>query len=161
MRKLLVAVLATLMALAPMAMADPVGFDVDVEKYITATFNYANVDFANLAAGSSDTAATGQAGGKFNVTVGTNFAYKVSALGTNFVSIPPGYAFDIGNLKMAVSAYLEDLTLGNAKALTGGSQDIGAGQVNPISFHGYWLSIPEGLHAGPYNSTVTVTYANE
>jgi hypothetical protein len=165
MRKLLVAVLATLMAataLAPMAMADPVGFDVDVDKYITATFNYAAVDFGNLEAGSSNTAALSV---NYNVSVDTNYAYKVSALGTNFTDgEEAGHSFPIGNLKMDTNAAFGSLVLGSAKALTEASQDIDTGQTSAISYHGWWLSIPAAQAANsvgvPYTSTVTVTYTS-
>jgi hypothetical protein len=160
MRKLLVAVLATLMAvtaLAPMAMADPVGFDVSVNKYITATFNYAAVDFGNLEAGSSNTAALSV---NYNVSVDTNYAYKVSALGTNFTD-GGGHDFYIGNLLMDTNSIFGSLALGSAKALTEASQDIDTAQTGATSYHGYWLSVPAAQYAAAYSSTVTITYANE
>jgi hypothetical protein len=86
MRKLpLMVVLATaLIALSPIAaMADEVGVDVGVDKYITATFNYDAVDFSTLPSGAIDQMALAP---EYNVSVDTNFEYKVSAYGTNFTS---------------------------------------------------------------------------
>lgn len=159
MRKLLVAVLATLMAvtaLAPMAMADPIGFDVSVDKYLTATFNYANVNFSILVAGSNDTAATSV---DYNVSVDTNYAYKVSAYGTNFTGATS--EFPIGNLKMDTNNAFGSLAIGDAIVLTEESQDIDTAQTGVDSYHGWWLSIPAAQYAEAYASTVTITYANE
>jgi hypothetical protein len=143
-----------------MAMADPVGFDVDVDKYITATFNYAAVDFGNLEAGSTDTYRRADpAGGKFNVSVDTNFAYKVSAYGTNFTGATS--EFPIGNLKMDTNADEGGLELVSSVALSEASQDIDTAQTGADSFHGFWLSIPAAQYAEAYSSTVTITYANE
>jgi hypothetical protein len=162
MRKLLVAVLATLMAvtaLAPMAMADPIGFDVGVDKYITATFNYAAVDFGNLEAGSSDTAALSV---DYNVSVDTNYAYEVSALGANFTD-GGGHDFYIGNLKMDAENSFGGLSLGAAVSLAEDEQVITGSwdYTDTTSFHGFWLSIPAAQYAAAYSSTVTITYANE
>lgn len=156
MRKLLVAVLATLMALAPMAaMADPIGFDVGVEKYITATFNYAAVDFGDLAAGSTVTA-----GGIYNVSVDTNYEYRVSAFGTNFTD-GAGHDFSIANLYMCVRGNLAGLAECGWNALPETQGIIRTHETSALSFHGFQIVIPAAQYAGAYTSTVTVSYANE
>jgi hypothetical protein len=176
MRKLpLMVVLATaLIALSPIAaMADEVGVDVGVDKYITATFNYDAVDFGNLAAGSTNTSALGQdeliyswGSGIFNVSVDTNFEYKVSALGTDFTGATSN--FPIGNLLMDAEAGCAALDptcveLAYATALSEDSQVIddttGTAGVD-TNYNGFWLSIPAAQYAEAYASTVTITYAN-
>ena len=158
MRKLPILVLASLLAItamSPMVMADEIGFGVDVDKYITATFNYAAVDFGNLAANTTDTAALSV---NNNVSVDTNYPYYVAASGTKFEG--GSYEFAISNLKMMVASVFEDLVVGSATALGADPVNLEAATNGATSFHGFWLSIPAAQGGGAYTSTVTITYGS-
>jgi parallel beta-helix repeat protein len=130
--------------------------------YITATFNYANVEFPFLLAGSSaeENEATSWL---YNVSVDTNAPYEVSAYGTNFTD-GGGHDFYIGNLWMDTDTDFDVCPdapcFAAATALTESPQVIDTAQTGAISYHGWWLGIPAAQYAAHYTSTVTITYAN-
>lgn len=145
---------------SPIVLADAVTVSTDVGKYITATFQYSAVSYGSLTAGTTDNIAPDQASGVYNVTVDTNYDYKVSASGTDFSGAVSSIA--IGNLSIGVNETAGSLAVGDSTILTTGAQDIETNlpYTNTIDYHGYWLDIPSGQYAESYSSTVTVTYAN-
>lgn len=152
-----------LLSLSTIVLADSVTVSTDVDKYMTATFYYSAVAYGSQSAGASDVAATGQGSAPgYNVSVSTNYPYKVSASGTNFDD-GGGHTFAITNLKMDSDWAAGSLAVGNAVTLSTGSQDIdnNIGEGNTTSYHGYWLSIPAAQYAASYSSTLTVTITNE
>jgi hypothetical protein len=162
--KLLAVFGTTLLALlmtSATVFADPVTVGADVDKYITATFNYASVTYGSLTAGSSNNVAPNQADGVYNVSVDTNFGYTVSASGTQF-SDGGSHNFNVNNLKMDSNSTAGNLAVGSATTLSGAPQvvDTYAYTVTD-NFHGFWLSVPAGQYATSYSSTVTVSYANQ
>lgn len=165
MNKKLMAVpmILALLSMSVGVMADAVSVTTDVDKYMTATFYYSAVAYGSQSAGASDVAATGQGSAPgYNVSVSTNYPYKVSALGTNFDD-GAGHTFAISNLKMDSDWSAGSLAVGNAVALSTGSQDIdnNIGEGNTTSYHGFWLSVPAAQYAASYTSTLTVTVTNE
>lgn len=132
-----------------------------VTGYIEVTFNYNQVTYPSISAGSTDVPAPNQGQGIYNVTVNTNYDFTVKARGTNF-SDGAGHTFSISNLKMDTDPSVSGLSLTNAVALS--TSDVTIDENVPYTvtthFHGYWLSVPVGQYAGTYTSTVTITYNN-
>jgi hypothetical protein len=163
MKKLIAIALATLLSILPVAtMADAISFDTTVDKYMTATFNYAAVSYGNLAAGSNNTAAANQLTGAYNVSVDTNYDYDVLASGTDFDD-GGGQTFYIGNLTMDTKNVAANLLVGEGTPLTNdeASIDTGYTTADTYNYHGFWLSIPAAQYANFYSSTVTITVENE
>ena len=152
--------LALLMTSASV-MADDVTVSADVDKYMSATFNYASVTYGNLVAGSSNNVAPDQASGVYNVTVDTNFAYNVSASATTFTD-GGSHTFNVNNLKMDTNSTAGNLAVGSAKTMSTSPQVVDQYSYTATSnFHGFWLSVPASQYATSYSSTVTVSYVNQ
>jgi len=153
--------MVSLLSIVPV-IADDITVSATVSKYITATFEYSAVSFGSLGAGSNNNPAPNQATGIYNVTVDTNYAYRVSASGTDF-SDGGSHTFNINNLKVDTNPTAGDLALSDAVTLSGSSQpiDTNIAPTETINYHGYWLSIPASQYPTTYSTTVTVTFANE
>ncbi|MCW1312924.1 MAG: hypothetical protein OH338_05875 [Candidatus Parvarchaeota archaeon] len=165
MRKILLLVplaLALLsLPIAGFAQQGNVTVSATVTGYIEVTFNYNQVVYPSISAGSTDVPAPNQQNGIYNVTVNTNYDFTVKARGTNF-SDGAGHTFSISNLKMDTDPSVSGLSLNNAVALSTSDVTIDSNvpYTTEIHYHGYWLSIPTGQYAGTYTSTVTITYNN-
>jgi len=156
------AIMLTLLSVPALVIADAVTMTGTVDKFMTATFQYSSVAYGSLSAGSSNNVAPNQASGVYNVSVSTNYLYKVSASGTDF-SDGGVNTFGIGNLTMDSHWSAVGLAEGNSIALATGSQDVdnNIGEGNTTSYHGFWLDIPAAQPAAAYTSTLTVTVTNE
>lgn len=152
-----IGLLATMGMIGGVVLSDEIDVSTDVNPYISAVFSYDAVVYGGLATGTYDTAAPEQATGLYNVTVDTNYEYKVSASGTDFTGATSN--FDIGNLKMDTDPVKTNLSNETAVALTNAPQVIDTGLLttDTVNYHGYWLSIPAAQYAESYSSTVTVT----
>ena len=160
MFKKLIPIIGLLLVIAPV-IADTVTVQTTVQKYISVTFNYSSVNFGTLTAGTSDQPAPDQTSGVYNVSIDTNYAYTVSASGTDF-SDGGSHTFSISNLKLDTNDTASNLALGSAVTLSSSSQTIDSyADTVTSNFHGYWLTIPSGQYATTYSSTVTITYANQ
>jgi len=153
-------VLGLLLALSQVK-ADTVEVNATVQKSISVVFQYSAVDFGSLTQGTSDNPAPNQANGIYNVTVTTNYEYKVEASGTDF-SDGAGHTFAISNLKMDTNSTAGNLALGDAVALSTSTQTIDTSipYTETTNYHGFWLTIPSNQYAATYTSTVTITYSN-
>jgi parallel beta-helix repeat protein len=143
--------------------SDYLNFTVETPPpYLSVTFNYTSVDFGSLSANTTNTSASNQLDGIYNVSVDTNYAYYVLAVGTEF-SDGGGHMFPIyPNLIMDTNSTAANLNVAQAtiiEPLMPGPIDSYTYDVT-TNYHGYWLSIPAGQYAGAYSSTVTITYEN-
>lgn len=158
MKKLLLFAMALLVGMYPVIAAD-INVGVNVEKYISVTFSYTNVNFGTVSAGSTNVAAPNQGNGVYNVSIETNYDYVVKARGTDFTY--NSRSFGINNLKFYAASSTGGLNVNNAVALSTTDQTINTfSPTVTTNYHGYWLSIPVGQYAGNYYATVTITYAN-
>jgi hypothetical protein len=162
MKKLLAIFPIALFLLAMPVFATDISVSASVTKYISVTFSYTSVAFENLTAGTTNNEPTpSYSTGVYNVSIDTNYAYNVNALGTNF-SDGAGHSFAISNLKFDTDSAVSGLSINNAKALSDESQEIDSYDATvTLNYHGYWLSIPAGQYAGSYSSTVTISYMNQ
>jgi len=151
--------LALLFSLPAEAQTGEVNITATVQGYIDVTFNYAEVNFGTLTAGTTNEEAPNQADGSYNCTVDTNTNYGVKAYGTDF-SDGAGHTFAISNLKMDTNTTATNLALGDAVALSTSyvTIDTNIPYTETNSFHGFWLSIPSGQYAATYTATLTITY---
>jgi len=163
MKKLLALAILPLLLMARLATAQTgeVTVTASVSGYITVTFNYAQVNFGSLSAGTTNQPAPNQEYGVYNCTVDTNANYGVKAYGTDF-SDGAGHTFSISNLKMDTNSTAQGLSLTDAVPLSTSYVTIDTNIPYTVtnSFHGYWLSIPTGQYAATYTATVTITYFN-
>ncbi len=164
MRKLLAllpALLLFIFSIPVEAQTGQVNVTATVSGYITVTFNYTEVSYGTLTAGTTNQPAPNQADGIYNCTVDTNANYGVKAYGTDF-SDGAGHSFSISNLKMDTNTTAANLNIGDAVALSTSyvTIDTNIPYTETASFHGFWLSIPSGQYAATYSSTLTITYFN-
>jgi hypothetical protein len=164
MKKILLPLVLTILlasAVAP-AFADDVVVSGDVDKAISVTFNYDAVGFGTITEGTLDNAPDpAYTTGEYNVTVDTNFAWRVKVNGTDFDD-GGGHTFGMGNLTVDSNAVAGSLV--PTTAVTGSPATLdsysttGEGIDN---FHGYLLDVPSYQYASSYSSTVTWTYENQ
>lgn len=160
----LISAILSLVASMPMAMADPVTVTTGVDISISAVFQYSAVDFPSLGEGTyNNTADPDSTTGAYNVTVDTNYLYKVSAQVTNDLSDGNGHTIQPENVKMGVNAVAGSLDVEDALSLTSNTQEVEGNIASTVtdSFNGFWLSIPPDQYAGAYSGIVAVTYENE
>lgn len=169
MRKIIAGLLAvtlltliSLLTSATTVVAEGMNVTASVDKYITATFNYDTVAFGALTAGVPNNAPTpDNTDGLYNVTVDTNYLYKVVADVTTTLADDGNTIPDV-NVKMDENSDKASLAVGDAVTLES-EKTIADNVANTVTtdYHGLWLSVPAGQYAGSYAGVVTVTYANE
>jgi hypothetical protein len=162
MKKLLAIFPIALFLLAMPVIATDVKVWATVQKYISVTFSYQEIDYGTLTAGSVNVSAPNQESGIYNATIDTNYYYDVYAYGSDF-SDGAGHTFSISNLRFACDTSLDKTTLEFSKALSETSQLIRSGFLNTdtLNYHAYYLSIPAKQYPTQYMALVTIDYINE
>lgn len=154
----------TLLSLMPaLTLAEgEVAISADVGSYLDVTFQYDTVGFGALSADSLDNEPTpDNTVGDYNVTVDTNYIYKVSAQMTaGELNDGSGHTIAETNMKMQVKDDPASFTNETAISLNGLTElETGIANTVTTSYNGFWLSVPASQYSGTYSGQIVVTYA--
>lgn len=173
-RYLVLPILLSLLVI-PVICGDDVTVNAEVQSYLEVTLSYTSIDFGTLTAGSEYNYLPNQDLGWYNATVNANSEYQVTFEPTDltyesYTISKDNFCFCLNVTQPIPTDFLQANCWGDYATVadiacintTAGVTNITYTDIPynyTINYHGFWLTIPSGQHAGTYTGTITITYS--